>query len=638
MNTILKMKDNDSISRSFFENDVNKPTEFSFNIAIIGGGPKGLYGLERLIANFSKNSFPQKIEIHIFNRTPFFGAGDIYRTDQPHYLLMNYNNGYINMWKHEEDSWCVKHQQSFTEWLESKNFSLISSSPYGYSPRAIVGEYLTDGFNQILNSCPENVKIISRVAEVIDLKMKENNYFIKFKTEEAEIQLPFPFHQVLIATGHRKKSSQHPLGVTTHLQDSIKEKYIGFVYPVQKKLSIIPTDAKVAIKGLGLTFIDTVLALTEGRGGKFKIQENGKMIYHPSGNEPAKIFPFSRTGNPMIPRKANWNTVPKKLFFFNQENLARKRKNKLTNFYDFKNEILPLLKQEITAAYYEILFQEYQQEFTFSRDFKNLKKQIDNFHHQFPDEEKFSLSMLFNFFPKGISDFHKYFMAYSKYILEEAEKGEAKSPIIAGAIRWKYLSDFFNEIYSFGKLDAAGHKDFLENYCGHFNRIAYGPPLINMKKIHAIAKASIIDYSFAQSPQVRIEPKNHTIILTSSDSKKVACDFYIDARIPKNNLEEDESPLYQSLLRQGIIRPFRNINVGNNKTGYNVGCVELSAQGNAITREGKIIKNITFTGTPTEGMTFDNDTLSRERNDFVSNWAKTIRKEIINFSKQKINV
>ena len=57
--------------------------------------------------------------------------------------------------------------------------------------------------------------------------------------------------------------------------------------------------------GLGSTFIDAALELTEGRGGAFARNAAGALVYSPSGQEPAKILPFSRTGLPMSPKSAN---------------------------------------------------------------------------------------------------------------------------------------------------------------------------------------------------------------------------------------------------------------------------------------------------------------------------------------------
>lgn len=69
----------------------------TFNIAIIGVGPRGLYGFERLLAQIKKRRLKQPIAIHLFNQNKFFWAGNIYRSDQPPYLIMNYANKNINI-------------------------------------------------------------------------------------------------------------------------------------------------------------------------------------------------------------------------------------------------------------------------------------------------------------------------------------------------------------------------------------------------------------------------------------------------------------------------------------------------------------------------------------------------------------
>ena len=56
------------------------------------------------------------------------------------------------------------------------------------------------------------------------------------------------------------------------------------------------------MKGIGLTFIDAVLSLTEGRGGTFERMPDGRLSYRASGGEPATILPFSRSGLPMAPK------------------------------------------------------------------------------------------------------------------------------------------------------------------------------------------------------------------------------------------------------------------------------------------------------------------------------------------------
>ena len=60
----------------------------------------------------------------------------------------------------------------------------------------------------------------------------------------------------------------------------------------------MPPNSTVRCKGFALTFIDTMLALTEGRGGVFTLSATG-YTYTPSGTEPRRIAPFSRSARPM---------------------------------------------------------------------------------------------------------------------------------------------------------------------------------------------------------------------------------------------------------------------------------------------------------------------------------------------------
>ena len=79
-----------------------------------------------------------------------------------------------------------------------------------------------------------------------------------------------------------------------------------------------------------------------------------------------------------------------------------------------------------------------------------------------------------------------------------------------------------------------------------------------------------------------------------------------------------------------MVRPFQNLNAEDN---YFTGGIDLTENGNPIDENGKVIENITVYGTPTEGVTFDNDTLSRSRNDFGSIWANNAVKTINKINK-----
>ena len=79
------------------------------------------------------------------------------------------------------------------------------------------------------------------------------------------------------------------------------------------------------------------------------------------------------------------------------------------------------------------------------------------------------------------------------------------------------------------------------------------------------------------------------------------------------------------LKQEGLIKEYENKGISS----YKPGCLDINKCGNPIDINGKVNIDFTFYGTPTEGITFDNDTLSRTRNDFASMWAKKVYDEAL---------
>ncbi|RAI93856.1 FAD-NAD(P)-binding protein [Algoriphagus yeomjeoni] len=582
-------------------------------IAIVGLGPKGLYGLERLLANLAEAEYPFPTEIHLFNKSDSFGAGEIYNPAQPSYLKMNYVNGYINMWPEQKPKPNVPHPKSFVEWLNERKDEFPNDSEYTFSSRATVGRYLSEGFNELLENCPEHISIFKHVGDVIGIEQNEDGYSVDCKVSDDNVPLRVnAIQNLLIATGHPCINDADLVAQDTH---------IDFIYPVDLRLKGISSGSKVAIKGMGLTFIDAVLALTEGRGGKFVADETGDLIYTKSGMEPEVLYPFSKSGMLMIPRGNTYGKSSLAPFYFNKESVEYSET--LEGKYDFEHQLLPLIEQDFTVVYYSKLFSSKGLKLEVLKDYAEVEFQIENFHEQNPDLPRFDF---YSFLEGTISDgeLNKSTLEFIRMSIQEAERGVEESAFAAAADAWRHLSDLFNELYSFGGLKPQSQKTFLEKYAGHLNRISYGPPIENMKKIEAIAKAGLIDFSFSQNPEISYSSKT---ILSNNKEEKVSVDFLVDARVPKIQLHRCAGPLYSTLLEQNLIIPYVNRLEG--RLDFRPGCLAINEKGNPLDETGWANETITFTGTPTEGLTYDNDSLSRQRNDFVSDWAKDLTKKIL---------
>ncbi len=585
----------------------------TFKIAIVGLGPKGLYGFERILAQLKANPVDKIVEIHLFNKTEFMGSGDVYRSDQPAYLLMNFANKHINMWTEELPLSVVKNPLSLSQFIAlEKQMPLDEIDPL-YASRAVVGDYLENGFSQLIQNLPENVALQQHIAEVRSIEKMDEGYSIGFIQRKKICRLT-DFQHILISTGHQRHS------------ESTKPKYntVPFIYPVQQNLNGITERDTVVVKGMGLTFIDAALALSEGKGGSFAEAIDGKLVYKTSGKEPKRIFPFSKSGWPMMPKyDFNTNEAPERL---SVETLRSLNHVKLS----FKKDILPLIARDMECAYYRTLFSHEKEELIHHSNYDEITGQINTYHQKHPGYARFSLESLlepeFNPAKSTHENILEYLIAFTcennRHIVHEAQ--------LRAAAVWKRISPVFNEIYSFSGLDAASHQEFDGYYFGKLNRIAFGPPPGNLKKIIALANTGIVDFQFARSP--KIKPLETGFMLNNGISE-IYCDILVDARIPKNSMGKEASGLFTNLLENRLARTYIN---RDKNICYAPGTLQIDRKGNLMNPRG-IPEKIILYGTPTEGIVHDNDTLSRTRNNFAGSWSQSVIQHLMNSTRESVH-
>lgn len=202
-------------------------------IAIVGGGPRGLWAAEELM----NMAWQRDLTLHV---TVFDGGGvRAYDPSQPDYWLLNVTAEIV---------------QSTT----LGSFNEYTGNTDTYPPRARVGEFFAESWAQL--PIPPCCTLTHVAQEITDPQALTSEY-----------------DQVLDVTGH---DATWP----GQLDDALK------VYP-HGSLDNVSPGSTVAIRGTALTFIDAVLDLTVGRGGRF---DDGK--YHRSGSEPERIIPVNRTG------------------------------------------------------------------------------------------------------------------------------------------------------------------------------------------------------------------------------------------------------------------------------------------------------------------------------------------------------
>lgn len=565
-----------------------------FHIGIIGMGPKGFLGFERLLANLESIS-KVKIEIHLFNLNRLFATGWIYDPQQPDYLKMNYPNIHISLQPLTAPS-PILDFLSFSQWQAKQHGTNVEEENYKIASRAEVGAYFHHYFLRLMELAPKNITIHTYKNRVESIDKKGRNYLIY--TSDTKFKSPY-FYSLLITTGHSTSI------LSKKNENSSNENFVPFIYPIQEQLGSLPSNIIIACKGMGLTAIDSVLGLTEGRGGEFKLNAKKEWSYIKSGEEPLKIYPFSLSGIPIIPRNPNPIGSQKSFFFkrFIEDDTSK------TKIFDFEKELLPLIKQDILGEYYFQLFKNYDIFLNLNQQFDRVEEEIKEFHLLHASEKKFKAADLF--YPYfNDKELNLELPRYWRMWLAELKKNN--SPLVAAARTWKNMSADFNKLYAADRLTPSSKSKFIKKYFSLFNRISFGPPVINIKKMLAIGDLGLLDFSYAKNPTV-INSNTSTLTLNQCTT---LFDILIDARIPRG-YNKDCKVLFNEINSKPIF------NYDNAKLNFNhADTIMCNEQGNPLDEQGNPDTKITLYGTPTEGFLFDNDTLSRKRNDTVSLWAK----------------
>lgn len=564
--------------------------EEPFRIGIVGGGPKGLYALDHFLSKVKNYKRSEPVEVFWFNATNYFGCGPNYNIHQPEYLLINYCLGNINAW-HPSYGKTDEHLD-LLNWIKRHNTTGYTVKPTDFASRALVGSYLQAVTEQILSSCPANVKVYLVVGEV-----KEIAYLGQFSITLDNRECAYHTDNLILTTGHCYSNRS----LVKNDLNKIPDNYVPDVYPVSK-LEKVEERSKVGLLGMGLTFIDVALELTEGRGGRF----DEKGVYHPSGREPI-LYPFSRNNFPILARGPVFGSNKRRLHFFNERWLAEMKAIRNRRPIDFITEILPYIEKEVQFAYYSTLLE--------TRD----EPTIDVHIRRLPQEDVFNLTKLLFPVHPGKDSQQAVMIACISNNIREAEQGELRSPVMAAASVWREISPIIGALYENKGFTGLSQKSLDEEFLGAFCRTSFGPPAENMKKIRSLSEAGIIRFKFGSQVHVAYDEANRRFDLESKEVTEHV-DYLIDARIARPSILSDNAPLYVKLREKGLIEPFEN-------QGYQPGCVRMDLSGQCKTSNSTDLP-LFFYGTNTEGFLLDNDSLSRTVNDLGNHWAENTIKQI----------
>ncbi len=327
----------------------------ALQVAVVGGGPRGLAVLERLVSNAA--ALDRRLRIHLIDSAQA-GSGAVWRPDQCNLLLTNTVAGQITVFP--DDSSVIDGPivpgPSLHEWAATLDdddpvHQPRRLGPNSYPPRAVYGRYLCASLERVLEGASEHVEVVVHRARAVALADTDG---VPGGPQGVRLVDGTRLHgldAVVLALGHlptRPDAAQARIASLARIHHLA---YLPPANPADVDLDVVAPGSTVLLRGLGLNFFDYMALLSAGRGGRFERDDAGALRYLPSGREP-RMVASSRRGIPFHARGENQKGVDGR---HHPLVLTPRRLATLPSPADFDRDIWPLVDREVQLVFHAAL-------------------------------------------------------------------------------------------------------------------------------------------------------------------------------------------------------------------------------------------------------------------------------------------
>lgn len=330
-------------------------------LVVIGGGPRGTGVIERIAANAGELYGDLGLDLHLVDPYPA-GGGRIWRPDQSPLLWMNSMAEDVTMFTDDtvELAGPVVAGPALDAWARDVRTGRVTPDAdpavleeihglagQDFPSRRLQSAYLRWTYDRALAALPPGITVHEHRTTALSVtgpRGGAQRVRLQGRTE------PLLADAVVLTVGHldaEPDPEQRELSAFAERHGLI---HLPPDFTADSDLDALPAGKPVIVRGFGLAFVDLMVLLTEGRGGR---HENG--VYLPSGREPV-LYVGSRRGvpyhakigygwsgeRPPLPRHVDQK--------WTEELLSR------TGPLDFRRDVWPAVAKELGHAHYHRLF------------------------------------------------------------------------------------------------------------------------------------------------------------------------------------------------------------------------------------------------------------------------------------------
>ncbi|MFI2643489.1 FAD/NAD(P)-binding protein [Streptomyces sp. NPDC018610] len=252
------------------------------SLVVVGAGPRGTGLIERIAANVAELYAGAGLDIHLVDPHPP-GSGRIWRDAQSPLLWMNSHAEDVTMFTDDTVDMAgpVREGPTLHEWAG------VAGSTF--ADRRLQGAYLRWVYDDAVAALPPGITVHHhprRALRVGGPREGRQQVWLEGRPR------PLLADLVVLTLGHldaEPDSEQAELGAYARAHGLV---HLPPDFTADSDLSALKAGEPVLVRGFGLAFVDLMVLLTEGRGGR-----HAQDVYLPSGQEPV-LYVGSRRGVP----------------------------------------------------------------------------------------------------------------------------------------------------------------------------------------------------------------------------------------------------------------------------------------------------------------------------------------------------
>ncbi|MFJ9587638.1 FAD/NAD(P)-binding protein [Streptomyces acidicola] len=510
------------------------------SLVIVGAGPRGTGVLERIAANAPELYAGSALDVHLVDPYPP-GGGRIWRPDQSPLLWMNSEAQDVTMFTDDTVDMAgpVRPGPTLHEWAAVGGRT--------FAGRQLQGAYLAWVYEQTVAALPPGIRVhrhTRRALRVSGPREGRQQVWLEGRPR------PLLADLVVLTQGHldaEPDDEQRALAVYAREHGLV---YLPPDFTADSDLSALAPGEPVLVRGFGLAFVDLMVLLTEGRGGRYEDDGRGEPTYLPSGREPV-LYVGSRRGVPYHSKIGyDWEgeRPPLPRFFGPAEVdalLARPAG------FDFRRDVWPLVEKELGFAHYHRLFSAHPERTTaawsgFEEKYASAASGAEVaalVASAVPDPaDRLDLTALDRPLD-GLrcGSYEELQNELRTYIREDLDRRH-------NPLRSQDQAVFLGLLSVYGQLVRLG--DIGSWWHGFFSHLASGPPGPRLRQMLALSRAGVLRFLGAETT-VTAEDGVFTARGAGVPGAAVRARALVEARLPRPTVERTRDTLLRALYADG---------------------------------------------------------------------------------------